>query len=162
MGRVMEYYVYQTRSSLILLMGWLGRIDLVVEVSLLIKLGLFPFQTYMLKVAGELVGFIYLVVLLIQKIIPLYLIYLIFGESVLEGSVIIPSVMFSVMVGVVGGLRFGRFRGLMAYSSLIHRSWLTLIILMDMKLFIYYVLIYLAVILVVSMFYGRVYIEFIG
>nr|UOF75871.1 NADH dehydrogenase subunit 2 [Moniliformis sp. XH-2020] len=157
MGSIMEYYVYQTSSSLMMLMGWLGGMDLVVEVSLLIKLGLFPFQTYMLKVAGELVGLMYLVVLLFQKVIPLYLIYFIFGESALEGGVVISSVMVSVMVGVLGGLSFASFSGLMAYSSLIHSSWLTLIILMDTKLFIYYVLMYLSVMLVVSAYYGSVH-----
>lgn len=118
--------------------------------SLMMKLGLFPFHRYMLKVVGELWGGLFLIVTIFQKMIPFYLMIIILTLWGVERVYLVISVVFRVVVGCIGGLEIVGFSGLISYSSLIHRSWLTLIIIVDLGLFVYYLLIYFMVLTLVA------------
>lgn len=97
-------------------------------------------------------GFMYFVILLIQKLVPLYLIFVLYMNRSVHEGILVASAVMGVVVGCLGGLRVGSFRGMLAYSSLIHRSWLTLIVIMSSRMFLYYLFMYSMSLALVTMF----------
>lgn len=142
LAAVIEYFIYQSRSSLIILIGWLRSIPIIFTIFVIIKLGLFPFQAYIIKVSGELVGGLFLLVLFMQKIIPLYLISIYGLTGYNSEFVLFISLVVRVGLGCIGGLTVIEFGGIMGYSSLVYRSWLVTVLYIDNGLFIFYLIIY--------------------
>nr|YP_007183171.1 NADH dehydrogenase subunit 2 [Macracanthorhynchus hirudinaceus]CCA94502.2 NADH Dehydrogenase subunit 2 [Macracanthorhynchus hirudinaceus] len=149
LGVLMEYYIYQSSSSLLMLLGWLGGQSAILMLAVFMKLGLFPFQAYMIKVIVELKGMMFLLVLLLQKFIPFYLVFMLIGWGWTVEWMMLMSVLFSVFLGCMGGLVVNTFSGLMAYSSLVHSSWMTLMLFMDSSVFIFYAGMYMLILLMV-------------
>lgn len=151
---MIEYYLYQVRASLILIFGWILSRRVVMLLSFVVKLGLFPFQTYLLKFARELEGIILTVALVLQKMVPLYIMLLVFNQyEGLEQGVVI-SAFFRVLVGVFGGVTMISYRALLAYSSLVYRGWIVLILVLNVSAFVYYFLVYLLFFVIVGISYN--------
>nr|YP_005097950.1 NADH dehydrogenase subunit 2 [Oncicola luehei]AER42904.1 NADH dehydrogenase subunit 2 [Oncicola luehei] len=154
LGIVVEYYIYQSSSSLMVLLGWMGGSVVIVSVSLLMKLGMFPFHVYMIKVVGELVGFMFFLVLLLQKVLPFYLVSILLVGGHISEVLVVVSVLVSVGIGCVGGLVVVWFNGMVAYSSLVHSSWMMMLLMMDVGVFIFYFLMYMLIMLMVVFEWG--------
>nr|YP_010178051.1 NADH dehydrogenase subunit 2 [Mactra quadrangularis]QUV72901.1 NADH dehydrogenase subunit 2 [Mactra quadrangularis] len=148
----MKYFIIQVISSHMFLLSvmsvaggwWSLEVPYLMVISLLIKLGVFPFHFWVPSVISQLSYFSLLVLSVIQKLVPLWVFsnmelrdgFLWFVESLL---------IISAFVGAVGGLSVLHFRALLSYSSISHTCFMVVLSLQSfisccIYLFVYFFL----------------------
>uniref|UniRef100_UPI00315CD5CF NADH dehydrogenase subunit 2 n=1 Tax=Glauconome virens TaxID=457868 RepID=UPI00315CD5CF len=133
---LVKYFVVQVVGSCFILVFIMFMVsgllmwflDLFFMMGLLLKLGLFPFHVWVPGVASELSWMGCFLVLVVQKIVPFWMIFsgLVSLMSFSFGILELSSIMTGV-VGCLGGLQILHFRVLLAYSSLIHLGMMVII-----------------------------------
>nr|YP_010968354.1 NADH dehydrogenase subunit 2 [Isomyia nebulosa]WNO18602.1 NADH dehydrogenase subunit 2 [Isomyia nebulosa] len=126
----LKYFLTQTLASSVLLFAMILFLlnsnsnsnyfmEMMIFSSLLLKMGAAPFHFWFPNVMEGLSWMNSLILMTWQKIAPLMLIsYIIFKP------LIIMSIIFSSLIGALGGLNQTSLRKLMAYSSINHLSWM--------------------------------------
>nr|QWC53775.1 NADH dehydrogenase subunit 2 [Carinata rufipenna] len=137
----MKYYIVQSVSSSLLLLGvmtlildlnWLG--ELILSLSLLIKLGVAPFHMWVLSVVEGLNLLSLFIILFIMKLVPLFMISLM-GFELMMMSIL------TMIVGSISGLIQNSIRKLLAFSS-IYNLGLIISCVYETSLWLNYFLIY--------------------
>jgi len=139
----LKYFLVQRISSFIFLLSVLLNyhvINILIIISLILKLGVAPFHQWLLFVCRGLNWLTLLILLTLLKIIPL--IILINLKYYLEFKIIFLFILSSTIVGRLGGLGQSSLRLLLTYSSINQISWLLVSILINFSLFICYIIIY--------------------
>nr|YP_010930293.1 NADH dehydrogenase subunit 2 [Apphia nigricarina]WKK49882.1 NADH dehydrogenase subunit 2 [Apphia nigricarina] len=137
----MKYYIVQSVSSSLLLLGvmilimdlnWLG--ELILSLSLLIKLGVAPFHMWVLSVVEGLNWLSLFIILFIMKLVPLFMISLMGFELMLMS-------ILTMIIGSISGLIQNSIRKLLAFSS-IYNLGLIISCIYETSLWLNYFLIY--------------------
>nr|YP_010865981.1 NADH dehydrogenase subunit 2 [Panorpa fulvastra]WGT92266.1 NADH dehydrogenase subunit 2 [Panorpa fulvastra] len=112
-------------------------INLMINSSLLLKMGAAPFHFWFPSIMEGLNWFNSFLLMTWQKIAPLMLI-----SYCWEKNLIIIIIIMSVMVGSLGGLNQTSLRKLMAYSSINHIGWMLAALITGENLFFLYFILY--------------------
>nr|YP_010317933.1 NADH dehydrogenase subunit 2 [Geukensia demissa]QHO63843.1 NADH dehydrogenase subunit 2 [Geukensia demissa]UJM44211.1 NADH dehydrogenase subunit 2 [Geukensia demissa] len=140
-----KYFVVQSLGSAFILMGFIcneSNMSMYLNYSLLMlgllmKSGVFPFHGWVPSVVNSSSWFVSCMVLTWQKLAPL-----VFLGYIYHGVSLLISVAMMALIGGVGGLNQHSVRGLMAYSSFVHTSWMLIALFSSFFIFIIYWLVY--------------------
>nr|QSF20361.1 NADH dehydrogenase subunit 2 [Mactra sp. WB-F] len=145
----MKYFIIQVIGSHLFLLSimsvvggwWSLEAPYLMAVSLLIKLGVFPFHFWVPPVISQLSYFSLLVLSVIQKLVPLW----VFSNMELQGGFLwfVESLLIiSAFVGAVGGLGVLHFRTLLSYSSISHTCFMAVLSLQSFFSCVVYLIVY--------------------
>nr|QXF29228.1 NADH dehydrogenase subunit 2 [Pentatoma rufipes] len=142
----MIYFLVQSVSSMLLLMVVMinmcnymlpkNIINLIIIISLLIKLGAAPFHMWMPEILSKMEWMKCSILMTWQKIAPLMMI-----SNINSMMIIYLSIIWSVGIGSLGGINQTSLRKMMGYSSINHLGWM-LAISKSMNLWIIYLSVY--------------------
>nr|ASR18191.1 NADH dehydrogenase subunit 2 [Aeneolamia contigua] len=139
---MMKYFIIQSMGSSILLLGIIILSLKIMENStmmmmgLMIKLGVAPFHTWMISMMESLNWMNCLILSTWQKIATLMLMSYIINKM----SMI--NIMLSLIVGSIGGINQLSIKKMMAYSSINNMGWIIMSMMISMKLWMNYFIIY--------------------
>nr|YP_010180797.1 NADH dehydrogenase subunit 2 [Ixodes vespertilionis]QVD40490.1 NADH dehydrogenase subunit 2 [Ixodes vespertilionis] len=140
---MLNYYVIQSMSSSVFLFSSIMSsmfstqvFNLMMMITMLIKLGAAPFHSWFPQIAEGLNFFPFFILTSLQKIIPLHII------SMANNYMLIPFIIMSSMVGSLGGLNQTSFKKILAFSSISHLSWIMSLILINQNFWVTYFIIY--------------------
>nr|AMK47825.1 NADH dehydrogenase subunit 2 [Centrorhynchus aluconis] len=142
-GGVFYYYVVQALSSLMMIVGALVGEGLMVMVSFLVKMGLFPVFVWMVGVVWSLeMGGSVMLVLWAQKLVPLLLLFewgwvIDWGSSLFVGTLCLGIVVGSLFMATGATPKW-----LLTMSSLVHTSWLVIIMMGSCGALMFYFMTY--------------------
>lgn len=136
-----KYFLVQTLASiLILIRGVIIKfsVDFVTPLvlGLLIKLGAAPFHRWVVRLAGRIDWIVLFALLTIQKINPLIIL------CKLESQIIMLRIVFSIIVGRLGGVVQSNVRKLIVYSSIRNIGWLLAVLNINLRLIFLYFSVY--------------------
>nr|YP_010943518.1 NADH dehydrogenase subunit 2 [Mactra cumingii]WLS55698.1 NADH dehydrogenase subunit 2 [Mactra cumingii] len=145
----MKYFIIQVISSHLFLLSilsmtggwWVLESPYFMVMSLLIKLGIFPFHFWVPSVISQMSYFSLMLVSVIQKMIPVW----VFSNLSLEGSLLwLVEIMLilSAFVGAVGALGVLHFRTILSYSSISHTCFMVIVSFSSFKAFLIYLVVY--------------------
>nr|YP_010890529.1 NADH dehydrogenase subunit 2 [Plegadiphilus threskiornis]WIM51535.1 NADH dehydrogenase subunit 2 [Plegadiphilus threskiornis] len=130
-------------SSLFLLSSFMLNIDsmfiLLVAVSMLLKLGAFPFHSWMISISENLDYDVLYIMLTIMKLVPLF---------ILMSLNFLPYMLLIMILGLMislGGLGSNSIRVVLTYSSISHTSWILMTSMFSEWFMLIYVMIYFSV-----------------
>nr|QDO71907.1 NADH dehydrogenase subunit 2 [Lithophaga curta] len=109
----------------------------VVQVSLFLKIGVFPLHTWVPSVINSSGWLETWLLLTVQKLAPFVLVGMWGGSRFL-----LAVAAGSALVGGVGGLNQSAIRGILAYSSFVHTGWMLVGVVESLSLFAFYFLVY--------------------
>nr|UPX88239.1 NADH dehydrogenase subunit 2 [Scapholeberis mucronata] len=152
-----KYFLVQTFasvvfvvSSLVTSLGVLTEVlSCVMFLSLAIKLGAGPFQSWVLSVSDSLPWFPLYLLLTVQKINP-FILVIFLTDSL--WSLMLIVVVVSLITGAVGGLNQTSSRGILVFSSINHLGWLLTACMLSINYFYSYFLLYSFMLIVPSYF----------
>lgn len=150
-----KYFIIQSIGSILLITSFIysllkrNNFDLnlrneILTISLLIKSGIPPFHFWMPQII-ENINFIQVFILITwQKVAPLFILAL-FIREILTVIIIIRS-----LVGILGGLNVNSTKKLLAYSSIAHSSWILISLIVNIKVWVRYFIIYSTIIIILT------------
>nr|YP_010714102.1 NADH dehydrogenase subunit 2 [Menida musiva]WDD39665.1 NADH dehydrogenase subunit 2 [Menida musiva] len=162
----MIYFLTQSISSMLLMMTILmfmykylipsKLILMIMNISLLIKLGAAPFHIWMPKIMSNMTWSKCGMLMTWQKIAPLYML-----SNLNYNMIINLSIISSIIIGSMGGINQTSLRKLMGYSSINHLGWM-LAINKSMNLWMIYMMIYSTMIIMICYMFNNYKINFIN
>nr|AXP84531.1 NADH dehydrogenase subunit 2 [Perumytilus purpuratus] len=139
-----KYFVVQSLGSGMVLVSFLANeaylsnfLEVFLMLGLMLKSGLAPLHFWLPSVVNSSSWFVGGMILTWQKLAPFVLVGWTFSSSMLIASAVLLA-----LIGGVGGLNQHSVRALMAYSSLVHSSWMLMALLSSFSLFLLYWIIY--------------------
>ena len=141
-GMVKYFLVQAGGSSLFVLsfvVSWSSLSSKILILSIFLKLGVFPFHTWVPLVMRSITWGGCLLLLTIQKLGPLFVLS---GESYFFSSFLVFFGVLRVLVRGVMGYNQVYIRSLMAYSSIGHSGWLIISFVYRFSLFLLYIWVY--------------------
>nr|YP_010535454.1 NADH dehydrogenase subunit 2 [Ixodes scapularis]UYB78132.1 NADH dehydrogenase subunit 2 [Ixodes scapularis]UYB78145.1 NADH dehydrogenase subunit 2 [Ixodes scapularis] len=140
---IMNYYIIQSfSSSLFLFSSFLTfffssyMMELVILITMMIKLGAAPFHVWFPQISEGMHFFSFFILLTFQKIIPLFI------SSLISHNFFIFFIISSSMIGSLGGLNQTSFKKILAFSSISHLAWMMALIFSNHNFWMLYLLIY--------------------
>nr|QUM11264.1 NADH dehydrogenase subunit 2 [Nysius cymoides] len=124
-------------------------VNLLLMISLLIKLGVAPFHNWLPEMMTNLNWMEIFILSTWQKVAPLYVL-----SNMFNSKIIFISVVLSAIIGAIGGINTSSMRKIMAYSSINHMSWM-LIIMSSQSQWYLYLLLYSFMMLLVCLTFHR-------
>nr|YP_010760818.1 NADH dehydrogenase subunit 2 [Nysius graminicola]WEY35857.1 NADH dehydrogenase subunit 2 [Nysius graminicola] len=159
---MITYFLVQSISSIIFLFSILiskfivispnfmnETLNLLMMISLLIKLGAAPFHKWLPEMMTNLNWMEIFILSTWQKIIPLYVL-----SNMINHKIMIISVILSAIIGAIGGINTSSMRKIMAYSSINHMSWM-LVIMISQPQWYNYLLLYSFMMLIVCLTFNQ-------
>nr|YP_009654745.1 NADH dehydrogenase subunit 2 [Caystrus obscurus]QCI09300.1 NADH dehydrogenase subunit 2 [Caystrus obscurus] len=163
----MMYFFTQSTSSIIMLMMMTINtynyyinnmtINLIITISLLIKLGAAPFHLWMPEIMSKMKWSKCIILMTWQKVAPLMLI----SNSQMNELLINLSIFLSIIIGSIGGINQTSLRKMMSYSSINHLGWM-LTINKSMNSWIIYLAIYSIMVLMICYTFMKYKLYFIN
>nr|AGW53609.1 NADH dehydrogenase subunit 2 [Arctica islandica] len=146
---VIKYFIIQVVGSSILILAIMMLIsaclmlltESLILLSLMVKLGVFPFHFWIPSVMATLSWMGCFVVSVFQKIVPIWMMSSMSISSSLSFMVEVCAGITGLL-GCLGGLSMLHFRVLLSYSSLIHLGFMVILCMVNISLFMVYLLIY--------------------
>nr|YP_010547153.1 NADH dehydrogenase subunit 2 [Orientabia sinica]UYK52040.1 NADH dehydrogenase subunit 2 [Orientabia sinica] len=165
---MMTYFMIQASSSCMLLflimmykmeMNFfkMNFINMMIQISLLMKLGAAPFHWWTPKIINLLNWKNCFILLTWQKINPMIMI-----SMTKISNLIYYSIILSTIIGAILGLNQTSLKLLITYSSINHISWLLISLMMNFSIFIMYFLIYLISLFMICMMLNNLNIKFLN
>jgi len=142
---VLKYFLIQVVSSIILLIGifllrfdyvTISKLNLILIISLILKSGIPPFHFWFPPVVASRNPYQGFLVLCVQKIVPLFLLRILFTENLISFLII------SSLVGGILGFNQNFLMKILAYSSIVHSRWLISGLLVDLLASYFYFILY--------------------
>nr|AXI98740.1 NADH dehydrogenase subunit 2 [Pseudoniphargus sp. 1-Murcia] len=121
-----KYFLVQSISSVYLLFFFLfmkSYIIITIMLALMLKMGAAPFHQWLPSMADGLSWPSLFILLILQKLNPLILLSFLTKSSVLL-NIMYVFILFSALIGSVGGLTHSSLRKILVYSSISHMSWI--------------------------------------
>nr|YP_003934517.1 NADH dehydrogenase subunit 2 [Arcuatula senhousia]ACY00230.1 NADH dehydrogenase subunit 2 [Arcuatula senhousia] len=141
---VVKYFVVQSMGSVVFIFGVMymyfflkNSFIIIMMLGLLMKIGIFPFHSWVPSVVTKSRWVISGLILTWQKLAGLTFLNLI------SSSLIFVSILSMVVVGSIGGLNQTSVRGMSSYSSFIHMSWMMAGLLSSFYIFFMYFFVYM-------------------
>nr|YP_010535493.1 NADH dehydrogenase subunit 2 [Alectorobius cerradoensis]UYB78236.1 NADH dehydrogenase subunit 2 [Alectorobius cerradoensis]UYB78249.1 NADH dehydrogenase subunit 2 [Alectorobius cerradoensis] len=128
-------YIFSISTYLINLMA-IPYLTNLINISMLIKLGAAPFHMWFPQVSEGLSLNILLILLTIQKMIPLYIL------SLFKNNFMLIPIMLSASVGSMGGFNQFSIRKILAFSSIAHLAWIMVLQLLESNFWLVYLTLY--------------------
>nr|UNO53650.1 NADH dehydrogenase subunit 2 [Ixodes vespertilionis] len=145
---MLNYYVIQSLSSSVFLLSSIMSsifssevFNLMMMITMLIKLGAAPFHSWFPQISEGLNFFSFFILSSLQKVIPLHII------TMINSYMLIPFIIMSSMVGSFGGLNQTSFKKILAFSSISHLSWILSLILINQNFWVMYLIIYMLILM---------------
>nr|BEI62438.1 NADH dehydrogenase subunit 2 [Ixodes fujitai] len=145
---MLNYYVIQSLSSSVFLFSSIMSsifssqvFNLMMMITMLIKLGAAPFHSWFPQISEGLNFFPFFILSSLQKVIPLHII------TMINNYMLIPFIIMSSMVGSFGGLNQTSFKKILAFSSISHLSWILSLILINQNFWVMYLMIYILILM---------------
>nr|QKX48626.1 NADH dehydrogenase subunit 2 [Allacma fusca] len=150
-----KYFIIQSMGSILLMTSFIYSLlksnnfelnlsNEILTMSLLIKSGIPPFHFWMPQII-ENMNFTQVFMLITwQKVAPLFILALFISEML---TVIM---IMSSLVGMLGGLNVNSTKKLLAYSSMAHSSWMLMSLMVNMKVWVSYFMIYSTMIIILT------------
>nr|UXW64264.1 NADH dehydrogenase subunit 2 [Abia sp.] len=165
---MMTYFMIQSSSSCMLLLLILmykmennlikmNYINLMIQISLLMKLGAAPFHWWTPKIINLLNWKNCFILLTWQKINPMIMI-----SMTKISNLIYYSILMSIIIGAILGLNQTSLKLLITYSSINHISWLLISLMMNLSIFIMYFFIYSISLLMICLMLNNLNINFLN
>nr|QLX47596.1 NADH dehydrogenase subunit 2 [Eutomostethus vegetus] len=165
---MMIYFIIQSIASSILMMMiilmkmkmsslLMNPIMNMIQFSILMKLGAFPFHWWLPKMIFYLNWINCLIMLTWQKIAPLFLLMILNSNTMLYLSSI-----FSTIIGALMGINQSSLKMIMVYSSINHLGWLMMSMILNFKLLMYYFSIYLMINFLICMTMNKFNLNYIN
>nr|YP_010547179.1 NADH dehydrogenase subunit 2 [Abia niui]UYK52079.1 NADH dehydrogenase subunit 2 [Abia niui] len=165
---MMTYFMVQSSSScmlLLLIMMYkmetnlikMNYINMMIQISLLMKLGAAPFHWWTPKIINLLNWKNCFILLTWQKINPMIMI-----SMTKISNLIYYSILMSTIIGAILGLNQTSLKLLITYSSINHISWLLISLMMNLSIFIMYFFIYSISLLMICMMLNNFNIKFLN
>nr|YP_009472908.1 NADH dehydrogenase subunit 2 [Nabicula flavomarginata]AST10125.1 NADH dehydrogenase subunit 2 [Nabicula flavomarginata] len=146
----MMYFLMQSMGSLLLLFTVLlnsmmlskatidsGYMNLIIMMSMWIKLGVPPFHFWFPEMMSKLNWMKCFLLMTLQKLAPLTIL-----STINNSYMLTLMITMSVLIGAMGGLNQTSIRKLMAYSSINHMGWMMSCILINANSWIIYLIMY--------------------
>nr|YP_010866020.1 NADH dehydrogenase subunit 2 [Piezodorus guildinii]WGT93128.1 NADH dehydrogenase subunit 2 [Piezodorus guildinii] len=162
----MIYFITQSISSLMLFMMVLLNIynylmnkeimNYIITLSILIKLGAAPFHSWMPKIMSMMNWQKCIILMTWQKIAPLMMM-----SNLNTNMIINMSIIWSIIIGSLGGINQTSLRKMMGYSSINHLGWM-LAIIKNINLWMSYLIIYSMLITMICLMMNKYNIFFIN
>nr|YP_009371121.1 NADH dehydrogenase subunit 2 [Abraxas suspecta]ARR28291.1 NADH dehydrogenase subunit 2 [Abraxas suspecta] len=111
--------------------------SLMINSSMLMKMGAAPFHFWFPNIVEGLSWFYYFILMTWQKITPMILMSYYFYKNLL-----IITIFFYIIIGAIGGLNQSSLRKMMAYSSMKNLGWMISSLMMSENLWMFYLLMY--------------------
>lgn len=141
-----KYFLIQSFSSIFLITRFLifytfsmtssSIFNIILIVSLSLKSGIPPFHLWVPSIMENIENYSLFLILTWQKIAPFNLLINCLNEFLLV------LIIFSGLIGSLGGLNTNYFLKILAYSSIIHGGWLILRLILREKIWLLYFLVY--------------------
>nr|YP_010550090.1 NADH dehydrogenase subunit 2 [Ornithodoros waterbergensis]AIZ58601.1 NADH dehydrogenase subunit 2 [Ornithodoros waterbergensis]AMX74164.1 NADH dehydrogenase subunit 2 [Ornithodoros waterbergensis]UYL27158.1 NADH dehydrogenase subunit 2 [Ornithodoros waterbergensis] len=109
---------------------------LIILSSMILKLGAAPFHSWFPQASEGMTYSSLFLLISIQKIIPLHML------TLFQNWMILFPMIFSAMIGSMGGLNQSSMRKILAYSSITHLSWMMTLIMFSSTTWLIYILAY--------------------
>nr|ARX96666.1 NADH dehydrogenase subunit 2 [Cerceris sp. SJW-2017] len=138
------YSIFQTLSSFMIMIHFIDYFHkfsesfMIFEMGMLMKLGIFPFHSWTILIMKNMSWLIILILSTFMKITPMMMIYI--SELSLYTNFIM---IFSIILCSIWMMKQTKLKKIMAYSSIIHSSWMMLIIFLNKFNWMFYFSIYL-------------------
>nr|YP_010535558.1 NADH dehydrogenase subunit 2 [Alectorobius guaporensis]UYB78340.1 NADH dehydrogenase subunit 2 [Alectorobius guaporensis]UYB78353.1 NADH dehydrogenase subunit 2 [Alectorobius guaporensis] len=145
MNSIMMYFLVQSTASSIYIFSIttsfinylsIPYMNIFMMMSMLIKLGAAPFHIWFPQVSEGLTLNSLLILLTIQKMIPLYIL------SIFKSNFILLPIIFSSIIGSFGGFNQFSIRKILAFSSISHLAWILTLQLSNSNFWMIYLMIY--------------------
>nr|QLD97076.1 NADH dehydrogenase subunit 2 [Secretargas transgariepinus]QLD97089.1 NADH dehydrogenase subunit 2 [Secretargas transgariepinus] len=155
------YFIVQSLASSIFILSFfltslnptiMNPLSSIITSAILMKLGASPFHMWFPQVSEGLTFMSLCFLILIQKIIPLYIL------SFMNNNLLYLSVMCSSMIGSLGGWNQNSIRKIITFSSIAHLAWMISMISCSNNWWILYFIIYSFIIysLITSLFFMNI------
>nr|QJI81295.1 NADH dehydrogenase subunit 2 [Centrorhynchus clitorideus] len=149
-GAIFYYYVVQAVGSLMMIVGAMVEVGVVLWSGFIVKMGLFPVFVWMVAVVWGLGGVLsVMLVLWAQKLLPLILVYEWGWLVIWSSSLLVMLVFMGVVLASLGMLMGHSVKWLLTMSSVVHTSWLVVIMMMAEGSMLFYFGMYGCMMLVV-------------
>nr|QWC53762.1 NADH dehydrogenase subunit 2 [Chudania hellerina] len=148
----MKYFIVQSVSSSIFMLGIMIKImynmnfELMISISLLIKIGMAPFHSWVLTVIEGLNYFLVFILISTMKIVPLFIL------SMLNFNLNL-VISLSLIIGSVMGLNQISIRKLMGYSSIFNMGFLVSVIKLNSLWIMFFIIYSIMVMIILYIFY---------
>nr|QUJ09541.1 NADH dehydrogenase subunit 2 [Telenomus remus] len=165
-----KYFLIQSFSSMIFLFSILMNmmfnnlinisiIYFLMMTTMLIKLGMFPFHMWFVKMMNIMSWKNCFLLSTIQKMIPFFIMMNFINKNI---KIFLLINIFNTIISTIGGLNQNFIKPLLAYSSINHMSWMMVSSITMEKMFLIYLIIYLLNNLLIMMFMKQMNIKFIN
>nr|YP_010128179.1 NADH dehydrogenase subunit 2 [Tropidothorax cruciger]QPP20747.1 NADH dehydrogenase subunit 2 [Tropidothorax cruciger] len=156
------YFMVQSMGSIIFLFSILMNKFIVISpimmnlftnelmtISMLIKLGMAPFHSWMPEMMANMNWMEILLLATIQKLGPLFVL----NSISMSTWVMSASAVLSAIIGSIGGIMFTSLRKILAYSSISHMSWMIMMVNIQKQWYLYLMIYSLLMLSICSWFY---------
>nr|YP_010535480.1 NADH dehydrogenase subunit 2 [Alectorobius atacamensis]UYB78184.1 NADH dehydrogenase subunit 2 [Alectorobius atacamensis] len=163
MNSIMMYFLIQSFASSIYIftisMSFLSPfpfyyMNILLTISMLIKLGAAPFHIWFPQVSEGLSFYSLAILMTFQKMIPLYIM------SISKNNYMMIPIIFSAIIGSFGGFNQFSIRKILAFSSISHLAWIMTLQLINSNFWLIYLSIYSLIIMVIVMFINSYFTNF--
>jgi len=153
---LVKYFLVQVGGSSLFAISFLLPFPLLCGLffllGMVIKLGLFPFYSWVPMVISSISWLGCLFVVTFQKLAPLFVMC---ENYFIDSTFLLFLIVRGVLVRRVLGFNQSYMRSLIAYSSISHTSWLVISLMFRLRLFVLYLLIYFFLVFVLFLVFSR-------
>nr|YP_009544115.1 NADH dehydrogenase subunit 2 [Cosmoscarta dorsimacula]AZJ53290.1 NADH dehydrogenase subunit 2 [Cosmoscarta dorsimacula] len=161
---MMKYFIIQSIGSMFMLMGIItmalkinDQMNMLIMCGLMTKLGIAPFHMWVPSIVDGLSWLNCMIMLSWQKLATLMLL-----SYTINFSVMLLPIIFSLLIGSVGGINQSSLKKILAYSSINNMSWILIAMKSSMTLWINYFLIYSIMIISLTFMLNKMNINYIN
>nr|YP_009544102.1 NADH dehydrogenase subunit 2 [Cosmoscarta bispecularis]AZJ53277.1 NADH dehydrogenase subunit 2 [Cosmoscarta bispecularis] len=161
---MMKYFIIQSMGSMIMLMGIIlvalkinNQINMLIMCGLMTKLGVAPFHMWIPSVVDGLSWLNCMIMFSWQKVATLMLL-----SYSINFSIMLLPIIFSLLIGSVGGINQSSLKKILAYSSINNMGWILIAMKSSMTLWINYFLIYSIMIISLMSMLNKMNINYIN
>nr|QLD97167.1 NADH dehydrogenase subunit 2 [Ixodes rubicundus] len=121
----------------------------IIMISIMIKLAAAPFHIWFPQISEGLSFFSFFILSTIQKMIPLFII------SSINNYFLILFIIFSSIMGSLGGLNQMSLKKILAFSSISHLSWILSLIMINQNYWFLYFIMYMLILMKIIYFFQK-------
>nr|WMD28011.1 NADH dehydrogenase subunit 2 [Elaphrothrips spiniceps] len=147
----LKYFIFQCLGSSMFLLGMLEYFNIEVLIfGLMIKLGFFPMQFWVVSVCKGLNWMTFFILMTFQKILPLFFLLLFLPNIFI---LLFIFLLLNSMMGNIMSINQYELRSLMVFSSLNHMSWMFFCKMLSWMFFYIYFFLYSVMLLMLCIFF---------
>nr|YP_010564819.1 NADH dehydrogenase subunit 2 [Pycnogonum diceros]UZA61222.1 NADH dehydrogenase subunit 2 [Pycnogonum diceros] len=146
----MKYFLIQTISSIILIFSsfymndnYLNKMMLIMMISMIMKMGMFPFHFWYIEVLPKMKWMNVFMMMTLQKIIPMMLMMYIMKKINL--TMMFSLIMINVIISSINMMNQTNMKKIMGFSSMNQMGWMVMSMMMNTMTWVMFMIIYLMI-----------------